>query len=72
MAQLTASSEAWYKRCQCKGERGKAMSHFPEVLGTVTVFFFLTLLPVSAILAAVLSKQIVTKSLAAPRTTGKK
>jgi len=48
------------------------MSHFPEVLGTVTVFFFLTLLPVSAILAAVLSKQIVTKSLAAPRTTGKK
>ncbi len=44
------------------------MSNFPEVLGTVTVFFFLTLLPSGAILAAVLAKQMVAKALAALMT----
>jgi len=48
------------------------MNHFPVALGTITVFFFLTLLPVSAVLAAVLAKQMVANALAAPRTTGKK
>lgn len=47
------------------------MSHFPEILGTITVFFFLTLLPVSAVLAAVLAKQMVANALAVPRTKGK-
>jgi hypothetical protein len=46
------------------------MSHLPELLGTVTVFFFLTLLPAGAILAAIRSKQIVAHSLAALKTRG--
>jgi hypothetical protein len=41
------------------------MSNFPEVLGMVTVFFFLTLLPVGALLAAVLAKRMVDNALTA-------
>lgn len=48
------------------------MSGFPEILAMVTVFFFLTLLPGSAILAALLSQRMVANALAAPRTTEKK
>jgi len=46
------------------------MSNFPEVLGMVIIFFFLTLLPLSAILVAVLSKHVVDNALVALMTRG--
>jgi len=52
--------------------KGEAMSGFSEILVTATVLFFLTLLPVGAVLAAALAKQRVANALAAPRSTGKK
>jgi len=50
--------------------KGEAMSNFPEVLGMVIIFFFLTLLPLSAILVAVLSKHVVDNALVALMTRG--
>jgi hypothetical protein len=46
------------------------MSNFLEVLGMVIMFFFLTLLPLSAILVAVLSKHVVDNALVALTTGG--
>jgi hypothetical protein len=46
------------------------MSQCPDVSCIVTVLFFLTLLPLSAILVAVLSKHVVDNALVALTTGG--
>jgi hypothetical protein len=46
--------------------KGETMSGFSEILTTATVLFLLTLLPVSAILAALLSHRMAANALGAP------